>query len=188
MRRKSLHTIQKVWLWMMILLMIGSSSMPVQAQGGQPPSPSLPSGPAVNTCCGYNSSGNPYPCCSGGNCTWWAWREYKNATGISLPSYGNAKDWKNHAQPNGSPPQLGSIVVFQPGVYGASQTYGHVAYVNWVDNPNNPTQFKWTEMGCYSDCGVRTRGPKPVISGVNFIYPPNIPDTTKPLNPTTVAS
>jgi hypothetical protein len=169
---------------------------------------------ASNSCCGYTSSGNPYPCCHAcsktdaqgkciewfgaeqGNCTWWAWAKYKEATGISLPGYGNAKDWKRYAQPDGSPPRVGSIVVFQPCVYGAHcasipacpNGCGHVAYVYWVDNPTNPTKFKTSNMGCSGNCTIKYYGPYSVISGVNFIYPPNSIDITKPNNPSSVTS
>lgn len=179
------------------------------------PSPpiAIASTPTPSSCCGYISLGNPYPCCTeclhktpqgkcdrwgradGPNCTWWAWGEYKRVTGVSLPAYGYAKYWKQAAQPDGSPPVYGAIVVFQPGVYGADKTNtwcpggcGHVAFVTWVDNPSNPTQFSWSEMACGGSCNLKPRGPKPVIPGVNFIYPPNAVDVTKPNNPSSIAS
>jgi len=81
----------------------------------------------------------------------------------------------------------GAVVVFQPSVYGAHSQYGHVAFVDWVD-PNNPTYFSFSEMGCSGKCVVGHRGPKLVIQGVNFIYPPCAIDTTPPSNPTSVTS
>lgn len=175
---------------------------PVMAQEGQPPPVEwpMPDSPscsmsfnqvATNSCCGYSSPGNPYPCCNNsGNCTWWAWREYQRVNNQTPPCGGNAKDWVNCAQPSGSPPRVGSVVVFQPNVYGADPVYGHVAYVEWVDNPLNPSYFSFSEMGCSLSfgCSVRHRGPKAVISGVNFIYPPGNPDIIKPTNPTSITS
>lgn len=179
-----------------ISTLIVGSVKPVYAQD-PPPQPTLITFPRLSqsSCCSYDSPGNPYPCCSGGNCTWWAWREYKNATGISLNNYGNAKDWKRYAEPDGSPPRVGAIAVFQPCVYGAHCKSipgcpggcGHVAYVTWVDNPQNPTRFKTSNMGCFGNCQVKDSAIMSVIPGVNFIYPPNV-DTTKPTNPTTVSS
>ena len=149
-----------------------------------------------NSCCGYSSSGNPYLCCGQngvewGNCTWWAWRQYKNATGISLPNYGHAKDWKRYAQPDGSPPMVGSVVVIQPNALpGYPDWRGHVAYVYWVDNPANPTRFKTSNMGCSAskNCATPNYGPYSVVPGVNFIYPPCAVDTTAPTNPNSVTS
>jgi hypothetical protein len=181
---------------------VEATSIPEPSEGEQIAAPAL-----TYSCCGYPSSGNPYLCCTeclhktnnvcdrwgrsdGSNCTWWAWREYKNYTGVSLPvpGYGNAKEWKTLAQPNGSPPRYGSVVVFQPGVPGYPDENGHVAYVDWVDNPTNPTKFKTSNMGCGGDCTIKYYGPYSVQTGINFIYPPNSIDITKPTNPPSINS
>jgi len=167
-----------------------------EPQGGLPLTDSCggTGNPNANTCCGYYSAGNPYYCCDDdetgddlGNCTWWAWREYKRVTGQSVPCGGSAKLWKACAEPNGSPPRVNSVVVLQPGVYGAKPPNGHVGFVTWVDNPSNPTQFKYSNLRCSGPCGVYMRGPKTVVTGVNFIYPP-CSDNTAPNNPTSVSS
>lgn len=169
--------------------------------------------PPPSSCCGYISSGNPYSCCAtcikwsgnncieskqNGNCTWWAWREYNNNNGQAPPCGGNAYKWKSCAQPDGSPPRVGSVVVLQPGVYGAHSSSvpewgcpngcGHVAYVEWVDNPINPTHFSYSDMGCSGNCVVGHSNPKTVINGVNFIYPPGPVDNIKPYNPNSITS
>jgi hypothetical protein len=53
---------------------------------------------SADYCEGYNSSGNPYPCDNGGNCTWWAWYMAQSNWGVNLPAWGNAKDWATNAK------------------------------------------------------------------------------------------
>lgn len=160
-----------------------------------------PNSPSVSSCCGYSSPGNPFPCCANsagvqiGNCTWWAYHKYRESTGESPGCYGNAYTWKNCAEPNGSSARAGSVVVFQPCVLGAHCTprpdwgcpngCGHVAYVTRVHS--NGT-FDISEDGCGGVCGPFRRTNLPVISGVNFIYPPGANDTTPPNNPNTITS
>lgn len=74
----------------------------------------------------YVSEG-PY----GINCTWYAWKMANEKGGISLPSWGNAKDWYNDAKNSGysvgTTPQANSIVV-----WGNWTPYGHVGYVESI--------------------------------------------------------
>lgn len=73
---------------------------------------------------------NPY---GGGwtNCTWSAWQLAYEATGIALPSLGNASQWYGNAAASGfsvgSEPRANSIGVW----------YGHVVYVTDVDGEGN---------------------------------------------------
>jgi len=82
-----------------------------------------------------NASTNPYPKTSsyGVNCTWYAWEMANSKVGISLPSWGNAKDWytnaKNSGYSVGSTPKSNSIVV-----WGGWTSYGHVGYVESVED------------------------------------------------------
>lgn len=75
------------------------------------------------------AAGNPY---SGGwsNCTWSAWELAYEATGISLPSFGNAGQWYANAAAYGytvSPiPRANSIGVWS----------GHVVYIADFDGQN----------------------------------------------------
>ncbi|HLF25740.1 MAG TPA: CHAP domain-containing protein [Anaerolineae bacterium] len=46
-------------------------------------------GVLVTSCCGYNSPGNPFPCCGAlGNCTWWVYYSYG-----AVPFRGDAGTW-----------------------------------------------------------------------------------------------
>jgi len=67
-----------------------------------------------------------------GNCTWYAWYRHQNEPLMQL---GNAAQWAYNARAHGltvtSTPVVGSTVVFQPGVQGASPE-GHVAHVEAV--------------------------------------------------------
>ena len=70
-----------------------------------------------------------------GQCTWGAMEKFHAYTGRYAALAGNAKDWYRNARATGwstSPvPQPNSMVVFQPGVQGASP-YGHVGWVDRV--------------------------------------------------------
>lgn len=61
------------------------------------------------------------------NCTWYAWQQAYDKTGVALPSLGNAKNWYKKASSLGynvgSTPKVNSIAVYTGG------TFGHVAYV-----------------------------------------------------------
>ena len=87
---------------------------------------------------GYNPYGGGWS-----NCTWGAWQAVYDATGISLPNFGNAENWLNAAATKGyqtvgtEAPRANSIAVFggqwQTNEYGQSvYVPGHVAYVTEV--------------------------------------------------------
>ena len=75
----------------------------------------------------YNQKG-PY----GINCTWYAWKMAYEKAGISLPGWGNAKNWYNDAKNDGyivgTTPKANSIIV-----WGGWTSYGHVGYVETVE-------------------------------------------------------
>jgi surface antigen/uncharacterized protein YegL len=108
------------------------------------------------SCGGELSPGNPYYCCGcGGNCTWWAWEAVRSDTGVSLPNWGNAKDWAAAAVKSGykvgDVPEEGTIAVRTKTT--AEGPYGHVAWVVGISN-NSVTV---NEMNCDSrfPAGVR---------------------------------
>lgn len=70
-----------------------------------------------------------------GQCTWWA-ATRRADMGKPIPGWGNAATWAGSAASAGytvdGSPSAGSVIVFQPGVLGASADYGHVAMVEEV--------------------------------------------------------
>lgn len=122
----------------------------------------------TNTCSGYTSTGNPYPCCSAGNCTWWAWKMAKDNWADPLPSYSwhYAWQWKGAAKTDhygvASTPAVGTI-----GVNTTVNGTGHVAWVYAVDN----TYVYVTEMNCDITKGRRYwKYTKTWFNG-GYIYP-----------------
>jgi len=104
-------------------------------------------------CCGYESPGNPYLCYNCGNCTWWAWSKRPDLP----PFMGNAKDWGDRARAAGYPvgpdPQVGDIVVIQPGAQRVSSEYGHVAYVEeLLGGGRFRVSEMWYPNGCDGEC------------------------------------
>ena len=84
------------------------------------------------------AAGNPY---SGGNsnCTWTAWQQAKDNTGVELPGWGNAGTWYNSAinagYSVGGTPRAKSIAVY-------SGNPGHVAYVADYNSGTNQIYVK----------------------------------------------
>lgn len=70
-----------------------------------------------------------------GQCTWWA-ATRRADIGKPIPGWGNAATWAGSAASAGytvdGSPSAGSVIVFQPGVLGASAGYGHVAMIEEV--------------------------------------------------------
>lgn len=115
----------------------------------------------------YNPGGS-------GQCTYWAEYEFYANTGVYAntfgPNNGNAMYWAQNAQAHGwtvtTTPQVDSIVVFQPGVDGASSV-GHVAWVTAV----NGSQITVSEMNVRG-WGVVDTTTYTVTSGMSFILAP----------------
>lgn len=66
-------------------------------------------------------------------CTWYAWQQAYDNTGVALPGWGNAQEWYNSAAMAGysvgKEAKANSIAVWS-----SSDSYGHVAYVVSVDS------------------------------------------------------
>ncbi|MDN6470001.1 MAG: amidase domain-containing protein [Enterococcaceae bacterium] len=80
----------------------------------------------------YNRSGS-YPV---GQCTWYVYNRFKQL-GTSVDEFmGNGSDWGRKGRALGyqvsSLPKAGRAISFQPGVAGADNQYGHVAFVEAV--------------------------------------------------------
>lgn len=99
-------------------------------------------------CCTYYDSGNPFPCCTAGNCTWWVYYKMGSVpfTGDAHTWYGQAQDhsqWTTASTPSTYNPSIGCWDRWQ-GVAGA---YGHVAYAG---NYSGGSSVYITEMNCGS--------------------------------------
>ena len=97
---------------------------------------------SVSTCSGTN----PYPCTSCGNCTWWAWNQANCKFGVSLPGWGNARNWAQSASAAGytvsMTPAVNTIACL------SNNSYGHVAWVEEI-LPNN--KIRVSEMNYDTD-------------------------------------
>jgi len=119
------------------MLETGSNDPVVPVCGNQNAAP--PPAPAGGRAMGVTRASNTG---APGNCTWGAYDKWFRASGGRFyPALsGNAKDWANSARAIGwtvvADAQPRSIVVFQPGIYGAHATQGHVAWVDAVNGTN----------------------------------------------------
>lgn len=95
--------------------------------------------------CSVNAASNPYKQSGpyGTNCTWYAWKMAYEKAGVTLPGWGNAKEWYNDAKNSGytvsTTPKANSIIV-----WGGWTSYGHVGYVERV---SGNTLYMWDSTG-----------------------------------------
>jgi|SRR5579871_2039924 len=125
---------------------------------------------ATDTCAGQTSVGNPFPCCSAGNCTWWAWKMMKDNWGIAEPDWHDAQLWASNATSVShhnviSIPSVGTIGVYIP----ADGSIGHVAYVTQV---NNDGSVYVTEMNCGGNGVTYNKFYSANFFNGGYIYPP----------------
>lgn len=85
-------------------------------------------------------TGNAYPRYQ---CTWWVYIR-RHQLGLPVASYfGNGGQWDNTARSMGykvdHTPSVGAVMVFEPGQYGMSAQYGHVAIVEKVNSDGSVT-------------------------------------------------
>jgi hypothetical protein len=108
--------------------------------------------PLLSSCCGYNSPGNPFPCCDNkGNCTWWVWYRYT----VPLPFRGDAwtwwgqvpdyPDWGRRSTPRQNPGE--NIAWWNKSA--SNNNLGHVAY---VANYTGGNYVSLTEMAYCTIC------------------------------------
>jgi surface antigen len=117
-----------------------------------------------------NSNGNPYPY---GKSGYWAWQNRPD-----LPAdLGLPKDWTANAAKEGWPvsdyPRHGDIAVFQPGIYDADATEGHVAVVEQVFDDGTYASSQMDESDCrygMSNCGDVNHRTYSIIHGTSFIH------------------
>lgn len=109
--------------------------------------------PLVSTCCGYNSPGNPFPCCQiggvdRGNCTWWVYYKYggvpfRGDAGTWYSQVPNYPDWRRGRQPS----------KWEDNIAWWSGSPGHVAFLPYY---TGGTSITISEMLWCTSCG-RTR-------------------------------
>lgn len=79
----------------------------------------------------------------GTNCTWYAWKMAYEKGKVTLPGWGNAKQWYNEAKNDGykvgKTPKANSIVV-----WGNWAEFGHVGYVEKIEGENI---YVWDSTG-----------------------------------------
>ena len=94
----------------------------------------------VTNCCGFSSSGNPFPCCDDGNCTWWCYYKhgYVPFTGNAGTWWGAALDYSSWVRASYPPTNDMSIACW-------SGNPGHVAHAASWSGVGNVTI---TEMDC----------------------------------------
>lgn len=94
---------------------------------------------------GVNAASNPYKQSGpyGTNCTWYTWKMAYEKAGVTLPGWGNAKEWYSDAKRAGysvgTTPKANSIIV-----WGGWTSYGHVGYVERV---SGNTLYVWDSTG-----------------------------------------
>ncbi len=107
--------------------------------------------PLISNCCGYYSSGNPFPCCDDkGNCTWWVWYRYSTY----VPFRGDAWTWWGQVPDyygwwRSTVPHMGENIAWWD--KSSSNNYlGHVAHVsNYTGGDNiSLTEMAWCTI-CY---------------------------------------
>ena len=104
-------------------------------------------------------------------------RYVKNVLGISQPM-GNAKDMINSLPQHGfrqvSDPQSGDIVVMDSAFPGADRTYGHVGFVDSIQNGRvvvrgaNQGRAQYSDAGCSNVSVIRFRTPINGRSDISF--------------------
>ncbi|MFM0788401.1 phage tail tip lysozyme [Streptococcus suis] len=144
----------------------GASSATVPAEYKDKLPYGLPSDQAVLAGQGY--PGNAYAL---GNCTWYVYNRFAQI-GIPIYAYlGDAANWVYTAPNQGykvtSQPQVGTAVVFAPGVAGSHTTYGHVAFCEYV---NADGSFLVSEMNMKGEYSMTWRVLTPQ-QGIYFINP-----------------
>ncbi len=105
-----------------------------------------------------DAAANPYPSSQTINgvktvpCTWYAWQQAYDKTGVVMPNFGNAKNWyssaKNKGYSVGTVPKAKSIAVW------TNSGYGHVGYVVSVSG----STMKVNEGGMYNTNGSAMNG------------------------------
>lgn len=111
-----------------------------------------------------------------GQCTWGAFEMFHRSTGMWPRITGDAWVWRYTAAANGwsvtGSPQPRSIVVFQPDVQGASSQYGHVGWVESVDQRLDGRWVTFLEMNGTAGPGQWDRRTVRDTSGMNYILAP----------------
>ena len=88
-------------------------------------------------------------------CTWYAWQQAYDNTGVALPNFGNAKNWYSSAQNSGY--SVGEIARENSIAVWTNSGYGHVAYVVSVNGSTmyvNEGGMTNTDGSAYNGDGI----------------------------------
>ena len=111
-----------------------------------------------------------------GQCTWGALQQFDHFTGHYGGWWGNAKDWNTTAAQTGWTVVLDaepdSIVVLQPGIQGADRTYGHVGWVESVENHSDGLYVRILEMNAGGGLGTYDERTVKDVLGMSYILAP----------------
>lgn len=105
-----------------------------------------------------SAASNPYPTSQTINgistvpCTWYAWQQAYDNTGVALPNFGNAKNWYSSASSRGY--SVGTIAKAKSIAVWTNSGYGHVGYVVSVSG----NTMRVNEGGMYNTNGTAYNG------------------------------
>lgn len=135
-----------------------------------------PSGPPLYATSRSRGVTRSYNAGVSGNCTWYAYDLFRGDTGFYPALSGDAYNWNDSARATGWSVWLDatphSIVVFEPGVQGAS-SLGHVAWVYIVQLRADGRYIYITEMNFTGLGQISSRWVKDV-AGMSYILAPSL--------------
>ena len=109
-------------------------------------------------------------------CTYGAKEKFHEATGLYPAFKGNAYEWADTAAATGwttvLDAQARSIVVFQPGVQGSDATYGHVAWVDSIEQHPDGLYINITELNGVAGPGQWGTRQVKDVPGMSYILAP----------------
>jgi surface antigen len=111
-----------------------------------------------------------------GNCTWYAYDRFWKASGTYPALSGDALNWDNAARATGwlvsGTPMTQAIVVFEPGVQGASRL-GHVAWADSMRPQADGVYIHISEMN-FRGLGVTSERWVKHVGGMSYIPAPSL--------------
>ena len=97
------------------------------------------------------------------NCTWYAWQQVYDNTGIALPNFGNAINWysgaQNYGYATGTVAKANSVAVWR-----TTNGYGHVGWVVSVSG----SKMKVNEGGMTNSDGTAAANGTGIVTGASY--------------------